>query len=398
MTDSLDRIHASGLLGGDVTEENANEHADEEGDIDGPEGNGTGHSEHGNDEGARSPADKDAQQSAGDADEDRLDKELEGDDGTGGAYGHAETDLLGALRDGDEHNVHDADSGHEQGEGGGHDEDNGDGVHRTGHGFHHLCLRTDLEVIGCVILELVVVAEYLGEFLDGCIGEFLGDGGTDNAGEIGLGGDALHDGRVGRDNDVVLVHSPGVVALRLEHAADAHGDGLEADGLAYGIVTAKEFRDDGLSHHADLGGFLDIFLGEAFAFLDVPLLDVEIVGGLSVHRGGGIVVAVDGLSAGRNLRRYLGDEFLFLEDALVVCHLERLHAGGILTHTATHICTGTDGEQVGAHRGEFGAYAFLGALSDGHHDDDGSNADDDAEHGEEGAHLVVCYGLQTYFE
>lgn len=88
---------------------------------------------------------------------------------------HAQTDLLGALGDGDEHDVHDADTGDEQREGGSDNEDDGHGVHRGRHGLHHLCLRTDGEVIFSIVLQLVVVAQHLGELLDGSIGELLCD-------------------------------------------------------------------------------------------------------------------------------------------------------------------------------------------------------------------------------
>src|SRR5262249_9362384 len=48
-----------------------------------------------------------------------------------------------------------------------------------------------------------------------------------------------------------------------------------------------------------------------------------------------------------------------------------------------------DDEQVGAHRRELVLDHLLGALADGHHRDDGADADDDAERREEAPDLVA---------
>ena len=171
----------------------------------------------------------------------------------------------------------------------------------------------------------MVVTKHLSQFLDGSIGEFLGECRADDAREIGLCDDTLHDGGVGGNDDVVLVHTPRVVTLRLQYTDDTHGDTLETDGLANGIMTVEQLLDDGGTNDADLGGLADVFLSEAVAFFDGPLLDVEVVDGFAVHRGVGIVVAVDGLTGGSNLRRHLGHKFLLAHDAFVVGHLQCLH-------------------------------------------------------------------------
>ena len=213
------------------------------------------------------------------------------------------------------------------------------------------------------------------------------------------GQDALLDGGVGGDDDIVLVHAPVVVTLGLQHAYDAEGDVLEADGLADGILTAcEEFLDDGGADDAHLGGFFDVLLSEAGALYDVPQLDVDVVGRLSVAGGGGVVGTKDDLSAGGHLGGYLGDELGFLENGLVVALLERLHGGGVETDTAAHIGTGADGEQVCALLGQLFTDALLGTLTDGHHHDDGAHANDDAEHREERAGFVAEDGLNSYLE
>ena len=162
--------------------------------------------------------------------------------------------------------------------------------------------------------------------------------------------------------------------------ADAYGlprkifDKREAFNTVYAFVNMGDIRDD------------------------IPLLDVQVVGRLAIYSGGRIVVAIDDLTTGRDLRRHLCDKLLLAKDALIVGHLQRLHARWILADSTTHVSTWTDGQQIGAHGGELGTYALLRTLTDGHHDDHGSNANDDAQHREERAHLVVGHGLQAYFE
>lgn len=61
VADGLYGVHVSGLLGGDVTEEDADEDADEEGDVDAPHGDAGGHAEQGYEELAGADAHEDAQ-------------------------------------------------------------------------------------------------------------------------------------------------------------------------------------------------------------------------------------------------------------------------------------------------------------------------------------------------
>jgi len=61
--------------------------------------------------------------------------------------------------------------------------------------------------------------------------------------------------------------------------------------------------------------------------------------------------------------------------------------------------TGVNHNHVGAPISEYLRLdVFSRTLSDGKHRDDGRHADDDAQHGEECAQLVVVQGTQGYFE
>ena len=71
---------------------------------------------------------------------------------------------------------------------------------------------------------------------------------------------------------------------------------------------------------------------------------------MAITCGVGIVVSIDSLTAGGDLGRYLCHELLLTHDALIVCHLQRLHRRRVLAHTTTHVGSRTDSQQVGAHR------------------------------------------------
>ena len=171
----------------------------------------------------------------------------------------------------------------------------------------------------------MVVAQHLGQLFNGSVRQLLSQCRADNAGVPRLGGNTLHDGGVRSNDDVVLIHAPRVVAFGFQHTNDAHWDRLETDGLANGVVAIEQLLDDGGANDADLGGLLDVLVSKAVATLHAPLLDVEIVGRLAIHRCRGIVVAVDGLTRGGDLGRDLRHKLLFAQNALVVSLFQRLH-------------------------------------------------------------------------
>ena len=167
-------------------------------------------------------------------------------------------------------------------------------------------------------------------------------------------------------------------------------------------VSEEEYEviciDDGSTDDAHLGALLDIFLGEENSFFDFPKTNAEVVGTLAVAGAGGVVGTEDGLSAGAYFGRYFVHELGLGEDGLVVYLFECLHRRRVEAHTATHVCSRADGEHIGAVFLYFLAYALLGTLADGHHDDDRSHTDNDTEHGEEGATFVTKDGFDCDFD
>ena len=70
----------------------------------------------------------------------------------------------------------------------------------------------------------------------------------------------------------------------------------------------------------------------------------------------------------------------------------------VLTYAAAHVRSRMNHYHIRAHFGDLRLDAFLRTLSDGKHRDDGRHADDDAQHGEEGADFVAQDVLDGLFE
>ena len=172
----------------------------------------------------------------------------------------------------------------------------------------------------------MVAAQDVGNLVLGGLGRLFGDGRADDASEVGLGHDALHDGGVGGKHQVVLVHSHAVVAFLLQYPNDAEGDAVEADYLADGVAAiGEEVIDHCLAEDADLGCRLDIGVGEHLTVGDLELAYTEVVLIDAVDGALGIVVAVNPLPRAVDRGRDGADVVAVFLDALVVGLLERLH-------------------------------------------------------------------------
>ena len=341
----------------------------------------------------------DADDASGDADKDGFDKELAQDVDTACAYTHAQTDFACTLRHRYVHDVHNADAAHYERYAGDAGKQRG---HQVGSGVQHgaeLLLAADSEVVIVTLLQLVVAAQYLGDFVGGIVRHVLGEGGGEDAAKVGLCQQAFHHGAVRGKYDVILVHAHGVVAFRFQYAHHAERNLVETYDTSYGVFsTGEKVVLDGLSDDTHLGGGLYVGFGKHLAVLHAELPDFEIVRAHAAHGGGVVVVACDELSAGGDIGADGSQEVGFITQSFIVGQLQCLHGAGVLADTAAHVGTGVSHNHVGAHLGDLRLDAFLRTLSDGKHRDDGRHTDDDAQHGEECAQLVVVQGSQGYFE
>ena len=199
----------------------------------------------------------DAYDASRDTDKNSFDEELAQDVDTTGAYTHAQTDFACTLRHRYVHDVHNADAAHYERYAGDAGKQRG---HQVGSGVQHgaaLLLAADSEVVIVTLLQLVVAAQYLGDFVGGIVRHVLGEGGGEDAAKVGLCQQAFHHGAVRGKYDVILVHAHGVVAFGLQHAHHAEGHLVETDDTSHGVLSSgKEVVLDGLSDDTHLGGGL----------------------------------------------------------------------------------------------------------------------------------------------
>ena len=87
----------------------------------------------------------------------------------------------------------------------------------------------------------MVVSQYLCHLIDGIVAQFFGKGTHYDAAEESLGGKTLHDGGVGSNQQIVLIHAPVVIAFRLQDTNNAERNAFEAYNLtdAICILTAE---------------------------------------------------------------------------------------------------------------------------------------------------------------
>ena len=148
----------------------------------------------------------------------------------------------------------------------------------------------------------MVAAQYFGDFFGGIVRHVLGEGGGEDAAEIGLSQQTFHDGGVRSKYDVVLVHAHGVVALGLQYAHHTERNLVESYDTPYGVLSAGEkVVLDSLSDDAHLGRSLYVGFVEHLAVLYTELPDFKIIRTDTAHGRGVVVVARDELSAGGDI-------------------------------------------------------------------------------------------------
>ena len=130
---------------------------------------------------------------------------------------------------------------------------------------------------------------------------------------------------------------------------------------------------------------------------DGQLTNLQVVEVGTVDTRRRIVVAIDKLAGTLDEGGDGLDEMALVLEGLIVGELQGLHGGGVLSHTASHVGSRTDHDHIGSHLGDVALDAVLGALAHSEHRDHRRDADDDAQGGEEGPHLVGRNGAEGYF-
>jgi len=193
-------------------------------------------------------------------------------------------------------------------------------------------------------------------------------------------------GRQGDQHLVAGIPRP-ARALARERPHHLEVDPPDLDGLVDGPGAAEQGLDHGGPQHRDLAARALVDLVEEAAALDRLVVDPE-PGRRDPEDGGrGVLRQVLDLGVLAQLGRHGGDVADLLGDGLRVLGDQGLHAGR--AHRPLAHEPGAHHQQVGAQALDLGRHALLGALADGHHDDDRPDADDDPEHGQRGPRLAL---------
>lgn len=158
LTEGVDGVEFGGLGGGVDAEDDAGEARDAKGEEDGPRSDDGLHVGEVGDANRDEDAEEDSDEATADGEDDGFDEELHDDVLPFGSQGTADPDFAGALGDGGEHDVHDADATHEEGDGGDGAEDD------VEHALGGLGFAQELE--GDDELEVFLLVEVVEEMLD----------------------------------------------------------------------------------------------------------------------------------------------------------------------------------------------------------------------------------------
>ena len=245
----------------------------------------------------------------------------------------------------------------------------------------------------------MVAAQDFRNLVDGLFGIFFFERRTGNSLQVRDSQDALLHRGVGGKDEVVLVHAHRVIALALQDTDYLERKLLETDNLADGILTSGEkVIDNGFTDEADLGCGGDVLFGEHIAVFHFVAADIHVVGRDAIDCRRRIVRSVDDLSTAIDRGGDQRDVARFVADILVVFQLEGLHIFRALTNAATHVATRLNHNHVRPHLAYLRLDTLLRTLADGEHGDDRGDPDNNTEHRQETAQLVVCQGADGYLE
>ena len=177
VAEGVDGGLVGGFDGGVEAEDGADGDGSAEGDGDNlPANEGVKRGDKGDEEG-EAVAEGEAEEATENGKDERFEEELEEDVYTGGTDGFTDADFVGAFRDGDEHNIHDADAANDEG-------DTGDkSEHARDDGEERASRVGDLIAVGD---GEVVIAEFSGR--EGLVDFFGGggDGGSGGSADVNL--------------------------------------------------------------------------------------------------------------------------------------------------------------------------------------------------------------------
>ncbi len=204
-----------------------------------------------------------------------LDEELELDVAPVSADGNPDADFAGALRYADQHDIHNPDGADDEGNAGDPRQQAGQGARRGGRHLGDILLAAHGEIIIAPGPDAMPLAQK-GDDLLLHSGFHVGIGGLGHVGaNLGIAREPFHGGRIGDNEDIVLILTKEIEPFRLEQADDFEWDILHADDLPNRIGIAKDLTGGRRPDDRNLVGGADILFAEGRAASERPLTKVR---------------------------------------------------------------------------------------------------------------------------
>ena len=201
------------------------------------------------------------------------------------------------------------------------------------------------------------------------------------------GGDAVHVARIRDDDRVVLILPEQIEAFGGQHTDNKKGEVPDADGLADWIFVGKQLVGHGFADHGGLREAAHILVGKHRAAGDIPVADLRVIGRFPHHLRVPVQAVGEHLSAVTHFRTDAHDVFQ-PGNRQCVGHRQRWRAAPAAAHRAAGEIAGKNRDHAFTQAADLVLDLFGGAGSQAHRADDGTDADDDAEHRQQRTHLV----------
>ncbi len=204
----------------------------------------------------------------------KLDKNVPGT----GSYCHPYPDFPGSFPDRDQHDVQDADTPHDQGDGGDKGQKDGQDKGEASGRFCNVAHGLDLEVGPPVGGDVMAKTEDSVDF-PSCGSDTVGrcGRGKDDS-DIGDSHDLALKGGQGNDHHVVLVHPHGGLPLGGEDPDDPEGGMVDLDELSDGVGESEESGGHNASENGDPGHSALLLVSEESPPRQAPVSDGKIAG------------------------------------------------------------------------------------------------------------------------
>src|SRR5207249_1143354 len=189
-------------------------------------------------------------------------------------------------------------------------------------------------------------------------------------------------------DDVVLILTPGVLALAREKAHHRERDLLDPDDLADRVGLAEEVEGRRLAEESHLRRAVDVLLEDRAALDDGPLTRLEVRGRDPLDLGGPVQIAVDDLRRATNRWRGCLHDRDLAGDRHGIVFRDRELAPRAEPDAGAVGAAREDNDQVRPEALDLLGHAGLGARPDPHHRNHGADPDDDAQHRERAPELV----------